>query len=336
MSSQIHILNKEHNEELCHLAALCNTGSEWFRIERSPDFFALSKVLGDTTYFGYFRDGILVGCVGVSKQLRFVQSKMNHVYYLHDLRVHPKYRSTNVFSQLIQAVQAYFEQKTSWMFGTILDQNPYENILTKKLLGKRKIPIKKLGQTYHTGVPLFCTAVKGDSNDIEQVSPIEAWESYLSFTSGLSFAPCEKDIFLSEPGLFLVKKQDGIVLSVCKITDQDHVRKIITGKIPYIYNFINLMYKFRGYRPFPKTGGVFRHGYLAYYAAQAGRDDRRDYITYLYKSTYLSYSYLFMGLTRQEAVTYKHPFISSFSSTSYLYGEYTDDLKLDFHELTLI
>lgn len=144
-------------------------------------------------------------------------------------------------------------------------------------------------------------------------------------------------IFFLENGYSLGKRVNNEIVSLCKIIDQSKARRLVSIKpLPLLYKLINWKCRLQGCPPLPKAGEVFQHGYLSYYVSKEGQDDRNDFLAYVSKYDYVSFTYIFMGLAEHEADKRKNPFQIRLSSTVYVHGEAPTDVFVDFQELTLI
>jgi hypothetical protein len=88
----------EDNEQLIALAAACPmVGDVSLRIDRGPDFFALSRLEGARWKVGVVeRDSAIVGCVAISERRSFVNGRESRTGYASDLKVNPAIRDTTI------------------------------------------------------------------------------------------------------------------------------------------------------------------------------------------------------------------------------------------------
>lgn len=339
MTYQFIELDESHGQQLLQLAKQTNTGSDLFYVDRSPNFFSLSQVIGVTSHFGLFKENKLIGCVAVSEQKRVINGTCENVYYLNDLRIHPDYHRTFAFYRLVQHILSLYnnEGTVKWMFSTVLDSNTNKVSITK---GNRLIPSGvKIGRTSHIGVPMFMKFQKNRFHVCE-IEGEEAWQVYKKLARSQPFAPCGKEMFLKGNGVFLVvrdKKNED--LAFCKLVDQSNTRKLrLSRKLPFSFKIVNLICKVAGCPPLPNQGEEFRHGYLAYFVAQkTPQIYRNELISYIQKAFKQQYTYLFFGVSIEEAQQFRsNPFYIRLSSTTFAYGDIPTNLSMNFHELTLI
>lgn len=338
MTYEVSVLNQSHNEELLTLANVTNTGSDLFIVDRSPNFFTLSEEFGETTQYGLFKDGQLIGNVAVSKQSRMITGKREDVYYLNDLRIHPDFQKTRAYYRLIEHVLQTYRSMghVKWMFSTVLDSNIHKANVIK---GSTGIPGGiKIGASVHIGIPMFIKHKKRNENVIE-ISGEEAWEVYRRYAKRIEFAPFDKNLFLRENGMFLAIKDNNGIKAVCKLIDQSMSRTLrLSKKLPHFSKFVNILCKVKGCPLLPSVGEPFYHGYLSFYVSnETATNHWQEFLSYIQEYHYSKFTYVFTGIATDEALAWnKTVFHQVLSSTTYAYGEFPSNLSLQFHELTLI
>jgi hypothetical protein len=334
MNYTIEPLDRVHNQALLTLSRTTDTGSDLFRVERAPDFFALAEEWGEPRFFGLLRNGELIGCIGITAQYRFLAGRRQRVFYLHDLRVHPAHTGSRAFVRLVQHVMERLREETAWVFGTILDSNRHRSVLTR---GERFFPKAiAIGKTLHLGVPLFWPQ-PGGWRTVRPLSPDEAWEHYERFARTMDFAFADQERFFRENGEFLGVCTENGVMAVCKVIDQAAVRRLISAKpLPASLRSLNVLCRLRGTPRLPASGEAFAHCYLAFYAARDGNDYRRHFFAYLSRRRRDEFTYVFTGLPIEASGTYRNPLCIKLSSTTFAYGDVPNDLRLQAHELTMI
>jgi hypothetical protein len=336
MTYEVKKLDRSWNEVLLQLANTSTTGSDLFYVDRSPDFFRLGEEFGDTEYFGVIYRKQLVGCIGVSLQVRWMNGKPERTLYLHDLRIHPEFRKTFSFYRLIRhAINELKNVKNaSWAFGKILDTNEYKFVLTK---GRSLFPKGQLiGRTLHVGVPLFLFSPRAQSN-IMIIEEDEAWSKYQTFMKGRNFAIADEKIFKKGDGIYLAVIEGEEIAAVCKVVDQTTSRKLRLQKpLPLGFRLLNHLCRLKGCPELPGKDEIFYHAYLSYFAAKNEKANfREQFLRFIAQQYYPKYTYIFYGIPFQEKC--KKPFFSiTLSSSTYAYGDLPNKFKMDFHELTLI
>ena len=325
-------LDSAHNDELLALAATTDTGSAAFRVDRSPDFFALARDLGESTYWGAWADGRLTGCIGVTKQKRFLAGVVQELHYIHDLRVHPAHRGAGVLHALLDHVRK--ERLAEWGFATILDTNEHSPMLTRG--NGAASAARPIGNTVHVGVPLFLPLYRNTTR-VVRLDPDAAWAAYASLAPRFNFAPADEERFHQQNGFFLGIRIAGTTVAVCKVVDQTAARRIVaTRPFPLASRLLDLACRARGRACHPRPGHPLRHVYLAYCASRPEVDRQGDFTAYLARASDHDYTYVFVGLSRGEAARRRSILGVTLSSTTYAYGTAPAALSCDFHELTLI
>ncbi|WP_077617098.1 hypothetical protein [Bacillus sinesaloumensis] len=346
MTYQFLELDESFEEQLLRLASRTNTGSDLFYVDRSPHFFRLSDEFGMTKHFGLFRENELIGCVAVSQQQRVIDGTCERVFYLNDLRLHPDYHRTFAYYRLAENLLSFYrnEDTVKWMFSTVLDSNTNKSSMIK---GNQLLPGGvEIGKTTHIGVPMFMNYRKhkqksyNEHLSVIEIDGEEAWQVYQKRMTFKSFAPCDKDLFMKENGVFLVIRNDRKEdLAVCKLVDQSDARKLrLSDKLPIAFKLVNFLCRGVVCPPLPDKGDLFRHGYMAYFMAKENPLRYRDeFIAYIQKTYKHRFTYLFYGASAEDSQRYRSNLLTiKLSSTTYAYGDIPISLAMDFHELTLI
>lgn len=96
------------NQQLIDLTALSPMeGDISLRIDRSPDFFALLKLRGESTVFVAENNQKIIGCICASRQEVFIGGKITQVYYVGDFKVADSYRNKGVGYELTKRLEDY-------------------------------------------------------------------------------------------------------------------------------------------------------------------------------------------------------------------------------------
>jgi hypothetical protein len=327
-------LTREHNDALLALAHATDTGSDLFVVDRSPDFFRLGESWGESRYTGLWRGSRLIGCFGVTKQVRFLNGQAEPVFYLHDVRIHPDFTGTRAFQRLAGHAAESLGQVCRWVFAVVLDSNRHRSPLTRaNSLFPEAVPI---GRIVHLGVPLFWP-MDGDWRRVTPIDGEEAWSCYERWSADTAFAYADRDRFLRRDGWFLGLHDGGKLRAVCKVIDQSSERRlVVTRMLPLPLRLIHGAFRWRGIAALPGPGAPFLHAYLAYYASADGEDRRRTFFAYLARFHRQAYPYVFTGVSPQLAERYRHPLFIKLRSTAYAYGDVPSGLALGAYELTLL
>ncbi len=147
----------DDNEQLIALAAACPmVGDVSLRIDRGPDFFALSRLEGARWKVGVVeRDSAIVGCVAISERRSFVNGRESRTGYASDLKVHPAHRDTAIADELSK----YAERESADLppaapvLITVLAGN---RSMERRLSGPRGVPaLRRLGTIRTHSVPIL-------------------------------------------------------------------------------------------------------------------------------------------------------------------------------------
>ncbi|USG63438.1 hypothetical protein NDK47_14755 [Brevibacillus ruminantium] len=334
MNYEVKLLGEEDNDALLELAATSDTGNDLFRVDRSPDFFALGKSWGESTYYGLWRKKRLIGCLGTTQMFRFIHGEKVPSIYLHDFRLHPQFTHTRAYYRLVSEVVDQLKQKQEWVYGIVWDSNQHQSSLVR---GERLFPeAVSAGQTVHLGMPLFMP-LSGDWKSVEEILPEDAWLYYQNWAVHRDFAYADRDRYLDQSGPFLGFRRGGQIEAVTKVVDQTAVRKLIVSRsLPFPLRVLHAPFRLRQAARLPETGEEFHHVYLAHYASVNQKDRRPAFFAYLSRRYHQQYSYGFAGLSQQEAAPYRHPLAIKLGSSTYVYGSVPRGLTLLAHELTLM
>lgn len=339
MSYEFWELDETYHQQLLDLAETTNTGSDLFYVDRSPNYFGLAVEFGMTRHFGLFKEKELIGCVAVSEQKRVINGICEKVFYLNDLRIHPDYHRTFAFYRLAKHLLSLYrkEGNVKWMFSTVLDSNTNKTSMTK---GKGLLPGGiVIGRTIHIGVPMFLK-YRNSRFNICKIDREEAWAIYKKLARQYPLAPCGKQMFLKENGVFLsLRDENEESLAICKLVDQSIARKLrLSRKLPFLFKIVNLFCRIADCPPLPNQGEELRHGYMAFFAgAENPKTYQKEFISYIQNKYKRKYSYLFLGVSNEDAQYFvRNPLNIKLSSTTFAYGDIPENLSMEFHELTLI
>jgi len=145
------------NEGLIALAAACPmVGDISLRIDRGPSFFALNRLEGERWRVGVAeRDGVIVGCVGVSERRSYVNGRETRTGYAGDLKVHPEHRDTRIADELSMYSERAFVSlpPTAPVLITVLAGN---RSMERRLPGPRGVPaFTRIGMIRTHSVPIL-------------------------------------------------------------------------------------------------------------------------------------------------------------------------------------
>jgi hypothetical protein len=323
------------HDRLLALSRTSSTGSERFRVDRAPDFFALGAALGETRYHGVFAEGALVACLAVSEQQRFVAGEVRRVAYVHDVRVAPRMAGRGLLSGLIRALSELYRARFPWVFNTVLGDNPHARAV--RAAGARFGAEHLLGESLHVGLPV----VRGGRvryAEVESVPAPVAWHRYLQLSQKRDFAPADRARFMAEPGECLVLRSSERVLAVAKWLDQSRARRIVSSRaLELPERLVSSLFALRGAAPLAGKEETLRVAYLSHFAGElAPRRAAEAFADHMARSQPGQHSHVFFGATPAAAAEMRGLGVVQLRSTSFGYGAVPPGLALDFRELSWI
>ena len=93
----------DDNSKLLALTAACPSYGIYSRIDdRSPDFFAMNRLMGGRWSVGVVDapDGSIAGCTAFAERMCYVHGVLRSITYGSDRRVHPTHRGTGIADSL--------------------------------------------------------------------------------------------------------------------------------------------------------------------------------------------------------------------------------------------
>jgi hypothetical protein len=280
-------------------------------VDRSPDFFALGRLLGDAEFWGAFDGASLVACLGVTRQRRTLRGTAGEAWYVHDVRTDPGRLRPGAVRRLFAEVMDAHRRETAWAFSVVLDSNTHRRGLTGG--GRLFPPGRPIGSTVHLGLPL---ADMNADDPVIELAEDEAWQAFRALAGEADFAPADREQFSAMGGPCVGIRDGSGVAAVARLVDQSAARRIlVVDRGPAV---------------------EFPHLYLAYYAARPGRDDRRAFAGHAAARFAGRYGYVFIGVPPEVAAGHGGPGVLSLTSTAIAYGDVPDGLRFDYRELTLI
>lgn len=133
---------KEDNQALIELDRQCAMGGAiQLILDRSPDFFARSRVYSSFRLFVAEEGGVIIGVGGVSFKTLRVNGITGRWAYLYDLRVRPTHRRRGVAGLIADALRdAIRDQGVSAAYSWVIEGNtPSESFVERR----GSIPVKR-------------------------------------------------------------------------------------------------------------------------------------------------------------------------------------------------
>lgn len=354
MSFAVTLLEPRHNEAalalLSRTAEAPDRARDLFRVDRTPDFFALGRALGETRHYGAFDGGRCVGTLAVSAQRRFLGGQALSLPYVHDVRVDPACRGTRVFARLIEEALQDRPSPASGpphFFATFLDDGKVAASLPGSL--GRRFAMRALGRTRHRGLALFSKR-RVDVSPVRALGAEEAWTHYLRLARSCDFAPADEETARAQEGVWWGVMREGEIGAVAKVVDEARVRRFVARGPVRGRALVNLLARWRGVPGLPAAGEPARVGYLSHLAvatssaasrARATAEAAESLASFLVAEARATgrspaFTYLFHGVDADVDLPAGRLDLGFFSRT-YAFGPWPAAAgDLGFHELTLM
>jgi GNAT superfamily N-acetyltransferase len=336
VSARVAALEPGDNGALLELARACSTGSDAFRVERSPDFFALGRQLGSARYFGARDDrGGLLASVGVTRQQRHMAGALHALDYVHDLRVHPAWRGRRVASRLLAFVAEALRDEVRWCFASVLGENPELARLVRGFVPGFE-EVRALGRTLHVGVPLFTRAQPARA-EVVAIDRDTFSTYYARWGRPRCLAPADAYWERARGGYFAVIEGTGPV-AVYKLVDERAARRFVATRGPsFLARALAFTRGRRGAAGLPRGGAELPVHYAAFHASCDGRPHLAAIADHARRTCGDLSPYLFLGLGSTALEGEPLPLGSvCFASLHVGFGALPAGVRMDFHELTLI
>lgn len=302
----VRALDAADNEALLALGRRRTTGRQEFRVDRAPDFFALGRRFGDTTVYGAFRGGALVGSMSVSKQRRFVCGMEVLARYVHDLRTDPDADKCALLGLARDVLQTEL-RSSSWAFATVLSGNPVEAGLVsvmRRMFGC----VRPIGTVAHVAL----ASGRASALDVAEVDAETGVSLYARWAPRRCFAPADPRGWSNLSGCWLVASRAGEPIGVTLAAHETDRRVVATTDD----------------RP-------VNVGYLAFMCTDAPEDDEdveAALVAHVSKAKWASWDLICRGRAAREPARGR----VLFESTTYVCGPAPSDLYIELPELTLV
>jgi hypothetical protein len=332
---EVRELGAADHDRLLALSRTSSTGSERFRVERAPDFFALGAALGHTRYHGVLVDGALVACLAVSEQRRFIAGSPRNVAYVHDVRVLPRWAGRGVLRGLGRVLAYAYRPHFPWFFCTVLGDNPYARAV--RAAGAHFGAEQLLGECVHVGLPVVRGQRPG-GHHVQRVPAPVAWHHYERLAQRRDFAPADRARFIAEAGECLVLHAGERVVAVAKWLDQSHARRIVASRaLDLPERLVSALFTLRGAAPLAGREETLRIAYLSHFASElAPRPAAAAFADFSARAHPGRHSHVFLGVEPTEAHGLQGLGVVTLRSSSFAFGAAPPGLALGFRELSWI
>ena len=266
------------NAALVALTAACTMrGDIALRMDRAPDFFALTRLEGDETRVGIVasEDGQVVGCVAAARRRAYINGSPETICYVSDLKVHPSARGSGAADLLT----AYARDASGELAGidapcvsTILGGN---STMERRARGPRGMPaLSRFATLSVVAIPLLwerrermigVTVRSATVDDLEDMAALWKRRAAARQLAGV-FDAAELALWIGDaPGLtlhdyLLAVDGTGRVIGFLGVWDQTSFKQMrvvsYSPRLSLVRRGINLIAPLAGALPLPEPGGA--------------------------------------------------------------------------------
>jgi GNAT superfamily N-acetyltransferase len=177
----------DDNADLVALSTACPMAGELTMcVDRTPDFFALTRLEGERCRVGVAEvEGSVVGCVAASERRAFVDGTPTRTTYVGDLKVHPAHRGGGIADALTELARETcrdFAGDDALALITVLGG---DRSVERRAFGPRGLPaLHRLAALHVHAIPLLwprsvnvtgLTVREGRDEDIEEMGAL--WQT---------------------------------------------------------------------------------------------------------------------------------------------------------------
>ena len=275
------------------------------RIDREPDFFALTKLRGVSKVWVAEKEGEIIGVFSCSRKKVWLNGKIKDVHYLADLKVLPQLQGTRIALQIVQILHDYLLQvKANLLYCTLAKGN---NRVAPFFEGRVGIPgFRMLGQFSvwqilpRSKPGKLIVEIQDNTLNLGELSRF-----YNQYYKSYQLAPFvqEQNLEKSEH-LFALK--NGKVVAALSLFDSLPYKQNVVVHLPFFLKILVWLSKiskgFGGRMHFPAIGQPIRTLHVKYLACLEGQE--RALRSLLQQARYLSacryYHFLSLGLHHKD------------------------------------
>jgi GNAT superfamily N-acetyltransferase len=278
--------NGDDNAALLELTRVCPMeGDIALRIDRSPDFFALSRCRGAGWTIVAEADGRIVGCASVSRRPAYVGGRPTVMGHVGDIKVRPGHRRAGVARRLLDEI-ARVEQSSDAAFyaattaagnaavdGLVLDfgtDRTVSRIAT--FVSRQLLPLAR------ARVDRSFAIAHGSSADEEELAALLD-QAHGRYTFGPVFRDgAFRELLARSPGMqlsdYLVARRRGRIVAALGVWDQHAFKQTELVGLPRLLRWLTTAARIGG-RPLglpalPSEGEPLRFRYVRHPAHLAG------------------------------------------------------------------
>jgi GNAT superfamily N-acetyltransferase len=281
------------NDGLIDLVRACPMkGNIAMLFERSPDFFALSRIQGDGARVCVIDDHEPGRIAAVAAMARFhqvyVDGEPRSADYACDLRVRPEYRGTGLYRHVYDfMVQSSLDEGADLGFTTVMKGRivegragviPYRHITTLRnftvhfLLPKKPVAGVQVRPATSTDIPEMVD-LWNRLNSQKQFAPVwtvEGFKAKLAMCPGLSI------------GDYRLAFRGDTLVGLLAIWDQDSFKRMVvlsfSGSAVWMRRFYNPVAGLLGVGKLPAAGNAMSYAYATQLCAETAEDLQALYV----------------------------------------------------------
>jgi len=282
------------------------------RIDRSPDYFYLSRLQGrDSRVIVAEHHSRLLGCVGYALRDVFIAGRLTTIAYIGGIKVAPEYRGSRITFRLMQAARdALLKQPVDMGFMLVLhDNHSMLNLLSGRAGIPRFSPLADFQLSYI--IPLYKPRLNGLFN-IEQAIPADRDElfdflgrAFAGYELRPVWTPAVFDALLrADPHFslsrFWIARRQSRIMAVVSLWDQSHFKQ--TSVVQYPIG-LRLLRRLTLGRLLPPPGQpihelCIRHAFYA----PGGEVALRELLRFVIAHHYPQYRYFRIGFPTGSAI----------------------------------
>ena len=296
----------EDNLQLIQLTASSGmAGDIGLRIDRTPDFFSLLKMRGDTKVFVAEENDIIIGCICVSLQEVYVGGEIFPLQYIGDFKVSEQYRNKGIGLQLCNQMADYvISQNADLAFLNVSKGNTKPvsffknrpNVPDFDNIGIFKI-YQIIGKKAKPGIDKYSIEETILNNEVLQFFN----DHYSNYQLGTVLTKQKFD----NTKIFIVRGNEKIIGAMCLVDTMPVKQNVITSlpwKIKSALKIINAYGSIAGLSRMPVLNNPVKMLYIKYLAVDSNdRSLVKQLVNYARNIAFeKSYSYVSIGLHEKD------------------------------------
>ncbi|MBD0831575.1 GNAT family N-acetyltransferase [Aestuariibaculum sediminum] len=296
---------KDNDQLLKLTSATAMPGTISLRIDRFPDFFRLNELRGETKVYAAEDNGLIIGCISVSRQNVYLLNKAHPMWYVSDLRVAATHQKKGIALGLVQETYKYLKRvEADILFVNVAEGNkrPFVFLCESasypdfQSLGVFKV-VQFLGSDKTN--KSFEYQIRETKANNENIEFLNAYYSKYELASLITHDK------VKNTQLFEVRYQDKLIAVMC-LVDTMNMKQNVIVKLPWflekmvmVLNRMSLMLKIS---KLPQKNEAINMLYIKYLAVKdLNRDLISELITHAQHCAFLkSYSFVSIGLHEKD------------------------------------